>query len=102
MAAAETLVVISAASAWEIAVKTAAGKLTITGDLWPGALDDGMVELAITSEHARAAGALPLHHRDPFDRMLIAQAVVEGLTIVTADAQFEHYDVPLLRADRTT
>jgi len=91
-------VVASAASAWEIAVKRALGKLEAPGDL-PAALSASRIEsLPITVEHALAAGALPRHHDDPFDRMLIAQARVEGLTLVTRDRALSRYDVAVLPA----
>ncbi len=91
-----TEVVISAATAWEIAVKRSAGRLDAPDDL-PGALArHGFDPLAITVEHALSAGSLPLHHGDPFDRMLIAQAHLEGLTLVTVDPTFAEYGVDLL------
>ncbi len=92
---------VSAVSIWELEIKRAVGKLKLPGD--PAALVDysGFDRLQITFEHASAAGRLPLHHRDPFDRMLIAQARVEGLTLITADEQLGAYDVPLLVASRS-
>lgn len=91
-------VVVSAASAWEISIKTALGKLRFDGDLTAVLKAVGFDPLAIDVEHALAAGALPPVHRDPFDRMLVAQARAEGLTVVTRDDVFESYDVPTLRA----
>lgn len=92
----ENLVSVSAASVWEIAIKRALGKLR-TGDDLPGAIAAaGFEALAITVEHADAAGALPLHHRDPFDRMLVAQSQALGLVLVTRDPQLGAYDVGLL------
>lgn len=91
-------VVVSAASAWEVSIKRAAGKLRAPDDLASALEDAHFIPLSITLEHASRAGALPMHHRDPFDRMLIAQALVEGLTIVTRDPRFEPYGVPLLAA----
>ncbi len=91
-------VAMSAASAWEIAIKRAVGKLDAPEDL-PGALAFyGFQPLAITVEHALAAGGLPRHHADPFDRMLAAQAKAEGLTIVTRDPRFAAYGVATLAA----
>lgn len=91
-----TTVVVSAATAWEIAIKRAAGKLQAPDDLL-GALDDnGFDTLAISAGHALAAGELPAHHADPYDRMLIAQAVAEGLTLVSVDPRFSAYEVELL------
>jgi PIN domain nuclease of toxin-antitoxin system len=55
-----------------------------------------MIELPVTIRHGEAAGSLPLHHRDPFDRMLIAQAIIEGLILVTGDRQLLRYSVPIL------
>ena len=89
---------VSAATIWEAGIKTALGKLTIDGDLVGSARQNGFSELPVTFEHAEAAGRLPPHHRDPFDRMLIAQARLEGLTLVTRDPVFSDYDVPLLAA----
>lgn len=84
---------VSMASLWEIAIKVATGKLTAGLD-WEGYLPKmGAQLLAIDLEHAREASRLPLLHRDPFDRMLIAQAKVENLTIVTRDRRFAEYDV---------
>ena len=91
-------VLVSVASAWEIVIKSARGRLRISGDLRASFDRSGMAILPITLEHALAVGSLPLHHKDPFDRMLIAQATLEGLTVVTRDPQFELYGVPLLKA----
>lgn len=95
---------VSAASAWEIATKFHAGRLTLPApaESWLfTALDDsGFRPLAISVEHAVAAGALPQVHGDPFDRMLIAQARIEHLTIVTSDTVFGDYDVKVLDARR--
>lgn len=91
-------VLISAATIWEAEIKIALGKLTVAGDLVERAQDNGFLELPISFSHAVAAGRLPPHHQDPIDRMLIAQAQLEGLTIATRDPAFEAYDVPLLAA----
>ena len=89
-------VLASAASAWEISIKRTAGKLDAPEDL-ASALDaTGIDPLAITVEHAVAAGALPLHHCDPFDRMLVAQARIDGLTLVTRDSLLSRYGVALM------
>ena len=91
------LVLLSAAVVWEIRIKEALGKIDIPSD-FSRVLDRQPFEkLAIKVEHAHAVKDLPLHHRDPFDRMLIAQAVTEGLTIATHDPVFEKYSVPLIR-----
>lgn len=91
-------VYVSAASIWEIAVKTASGRLVSPADFPERILELGIRPLALEWEHARVAGDLPLLHRDPFDRMLVAQAVVEQLTIVTRDASVQRYDVPTITA----
>jgi PIN domain nuclease of toxin-antitoxin system len=91
-------VYVSAATIWEMAVKVARGRLLAPPDFPGRILDLGMFELALEWEHARVAGGLPLHHRDPFDRMLVAQAIVERLTIVTRDAAIARYPVPVIAA----
>ena len=91
-------VFVSAASIWELESKSALGRLTIDGDLSAEVEAAGFTWLPITPRHARAAARLPLHHRDPFDRMLIAQARSEGQAIVTRDRSFERYAVELIRA----
>jgi len=92
-----TLVAVSAASVWEAGIKQALGKLSTPEPLGSAALATGFEPLAITLEHADRAGALPPHHRDPFDRMLVAQAQIEGLTIVSRDPVFSRYDVDVVR-----
>ena len=87
---------VSAATAWEIAIKKQMGKLRAPDDLEAQLEAGGVTALPITLAHARLAGSLPAHHRDPFDRMLIAQATIEGLTVVTHDPHFKPYGVPLL------
>lgn len=94
----EQYVAVSAVSPWEIEIKRATGKLDAPRDLPQRLRELGFVPLSITVEHGVAAGELPLHHRDPFDRMLVAQAQLEGLTIVTRDARFERYEVATLQA----
>ncbi len=90
-------VFVSAASGWEIAIKVALGKLSADLDeIVRATADVGFEELAVTLVHARRVGALPLHHRDPFDRMLVAQAFEEGLTVVTRDGAVREYGVPTL------
>jgi PIN domain nuclease of toxin-antitoxin system len=91
-------VYVSAASIWELAVKVAAGRLRAPADLPHRLIDLGVRPLALEWEHARVAGDLPRLHRDPFDRMLIAQAIVEHLTIVTRDADIPRYPVPVIVA----
>jgi PIN domain nuclease of toxin-antitoxin system len=89
---------VSSASIWELSVKHAAGRLVAPDDLPDRLRDLGFVELALGWEHARVAAGLPLHHRDPFDRMLVAQAIVERLTVVTRDPMIDLYGVPVLAA----
>ncbi len=91
-------VFVSAAAIWEIRIKQALGKLEIPSN-FRQVLDRQSFEmLAITAEHAHAVGDLPAHHRDPFDRMLIAQAKVERLTIVTRDTIIKQYKIPIIKA----
>lgn len=89
---------VSAVSASEIGIKKAIGKLTAPDDLEYQVAVNGFVELGLSIKHGLAVGALPRHHGDPFDRMLIAQARTEGLTFVTADRVIAEYDVPILAA----
>jgi len=89
---------VSPATVWEVAIKQALGKLTQPADLPERIRDSGFRHLSITLEHGIAAGRLPPIHRDPFDRMLIAQAQLEDLTLVTRDAHIQKYDVSLLLA----
>lgn len=91
-------VFVSSASAWEISVKRASGKLDAPFDIAAALERSYFVELPIELVHAVAAGELPPHHRDPFDRMLVAQAHLGGLTLVADDAEFAKYDVELLDA----
>jgi PIN domain nuclease of toxin-antitoxin system len=97
-----SLVYLSSASAWEVAIKSGTGKLTLREpvDRWlPAALEgSGFATLAVTMAHALAVATLPAYHADPFDRLLIAQAQLENLTIVTSDTAFEDYDVKILDA----
>jgi len=91
---------VSAASVWEIAIKASLGRLAIARAdvlrLPELVAASGFDELPIRFEHAAAIAALPMHHRDPFDRLLIAQARAETLTLVTTDATIRAYDVPVL------
>jgi PIN domain nuclease of toxin-antitoxin system len=87
---------VSAASAWEAAIKVSLGRLEIPDTIETGVLASGFEKLLITFPHAERAAGLPLHHRDPFDRMLVAQAQAEGLTLVTHDRLLEPYDVEIL------
>jgi PIN domain nuclease of toxin-antitoxin system len=89
---------LSAASVWEIAIKHALGRLDVPDDYLVAVDAGGIGLLPITGQHAEIAGALPRHHDDPFDRMLVAQARADELTLVTADRRLVDYDVPVLLA----
>lgn len=90
----------SAASAWEIAIKYTAGKLPLPEPpidyIQTRLRRTGTTPLPITHLHALRAGMLPRHHRDPFDRLLIAQAQMEGVHVITSDAKFRRYDVEVI------
>lgn len=92
------LVFVSVASAWEVAIKVALGPLDLPDTMEAGVLASGFEKLLITFSHAERAAALPPHHGDPFDRMLVAQAQAEGLTLVTRDRRLEPYAVEILWA----
>ena len=91
-------VYVSTASLWELEIKAALGKLRFDGDLLSEIHAAGMDWLPVQAAHARAAARLPAHHRDPFDRMLIAQAAVEDFTVITHDRIFERYEVKIISA----
>jgi PIN domain nuclease of toxin-antitoxin system len=92
----ENDVLLSALTVWEIAIKRSLGKLEIE-DRWPRAVTRlGFDPTPVTAEHAAAVAVLPPHHRDPFDRLLVAQATIEEATLVTADPKLSDYDVPIL------
>jgi PIN domain nuclease of toxin-antitoxin system len=94
---ADNEVFVSAANIWEIAIKAALGKLDADVDeVVREVREVGFSSLSITLPHARRVRSLEPHHRDPFDRLLVAQALEEGLVIVTHDAAFDAYAVPLL------
>lgn len=97
--ASSTRVFVSAATLWEAEIKTALGRLDLdiaAVDLAAEVAANGFTELAITGRYTRTAALLPRHHHDPFDRMLLAQAQIDGLRLVTADRILQRYDVPLL------
>jgi PIN domain nuclease of toxin-antitoxin system len=100
MADPETTILVSSATAWEIATKYRLGKLPIAGELvrdmplWIGKA--GFRELPVTVAHAQRAGSWPQPHRDPFDRMIAAQSVIEQLPIVTRDPAFVSFATPLV------
>ncbi|MEU3396834.1 type II toxin-antitoxin system VapC family toxin [Streptomyces filamentosus] len=87
---------VSAVTPWELAVKQALGKLDGPADLPERAANCQLRPLPVTADHGVHAGRLPAHHRDPFDRILVAQARAEGLTLVTRDKNIPLYDVPVL------
>ena len=88
--------VVSAATIWEISIKPNTGRLEFEGDLIDACVANAFELLPMTPQHAELAGALPLHHSDPFDRMLIAQAKFEDLVLLTQDRKLALYGVPLL------
>ncbi len=92
--------VVSAASLWEIAIKVSTGKLAALPGLPAVLAEAGVRRLGIEDEHLRRLESLPWHHRDPFDRLLIAQAQAEALTVLTADPAFGDYAVPARDARR--
>ena len=87
----------SAASAWEIAIKCSLGKLSINRPLSALAQNFGFLELPVTTRHTDIAARLPLHHRDPFDRMMVAQAIKERLIFVTGDRRLAQYNLKTLQ-----
>jgi len=91
-------VLVSAASIWEAEIKVATGKLQLATDLIEELRTNAFGDVSVSARHGVAAARLPRHHGDPFDRMLVAQAQLEGLTIVTRDPVFDRYSVAVLRA----
>lgn len=89
-------VFVSAATIWEVEIKRALGKLTAPDGLHDLCVERGFDPLDITFQHALTAGSLPAHHSDPFDRMLIGQAMVERATVVTADPAFARYGIDVV------
>ncbi len=96
LAAPENLVFVSAASIWELRIKEGLGKVDLPPDFEDVLGAQSFEQLSVTAAHAHALRGLPLHHRDPFDRMLVAQATLEGLTIVSHDDAMRAYGVPLI------
>jgi PIN domain nuclease of toxin-antitoxin system len=98
----DTVPVLSAASSWEIVIKHRLGKLELPEDpesfVTSRMAREGISGLPIEHAHALAVADLPMHHKDPFDRILIAQAIVEGIPILTADSAFMEYDAELIQA----
>ena len=91
-------VFVSAITAWEITVKRAKGRLIAPDNLSAIVEEKGFTHLPLTFHHAEQAGSLPMHHRDPFDRFLVAQAQVEGLVLVTRDARIPLYGIRTMAA----
>lgn len=89
-------VYVSAVSGWEIAIKASLGRLETTRRAEDAAAESGFEELPVRLRHAHRLHALPWHHRDPFDRMLVAQALDEGLTLVSKDQALRAYDVRMV------
>jgi PIN domain nuclease of toxin-antitoxin system len=92
----ESQVVISAVVIWEVAIKRRLGKLDAPPDLLEQLERAGVKVLPITARHADRVGTLPLHHRDPFDRLLVAQAELDGLALATADPQLHRYGIQVV------
>lgn len=86
-------VVASAVSAWEVAIKTVLGKLDAPGDLLDVVERSGLEWISVEPREAYAAGGLPMHHRDPFDRLLVAQALERAVTMISHDAALDSYGV---------
>ena len=89
-------VLLSAAVVWEIAIKRSLGKLVVPDEYLSLLLDAGAQALAVNLDHAAAVEHLPAHHHDPFDRMLVAQATIEGAALVSRDDALRPYDVTLV------
>jgi len=90
-------VFVSAASIWEATIKTALGKVDLAGDLVDGIAASGFAELPVSARHGASVATLARHHRDPFDRLLVAQAIYEPLNLLTADSLLRRYsDLVLL------
>jgi PIN domain nuclease of toxin-antitoxin system len=99
MTAAENQVFVSSASVWEIAIKRASGRIVFPLEKFDDiARHMGIDILPILPAHAIVAGSLPRHHRDPFDRMLIAQTIAENLVLVTSDSAISRYEVTIFGA----
>lgn len=94
----DTKPVVSVISLWEIAIKRAAGKLTVPARFLDHLRSAGLEVLALSADHAWRAGALPMHHRDPFDRALIAQSLVEDIALITHDQNMVAYSAKVIRA----
>lgn len=91
-------VLVSAATVWELSIKRQLGKVDMPPDLVDQCHSEGFTLLAMDARHADRAGSLPLHHADPFDRMLVAQAEIDTLILVTRDRRLASYGIPLIAA----
>ena len=89
-------VLISIAALWELIIKASSGKLTLPADIETMVASQGFSVLSVSFDHLRRFGTLPRHHRDPFDRMMIAQALAEGIPIATGDRVFAAYGVQIV------
>ena len=96
----DSLVYVSAATAWEIALKRANSKLEAPGDIREWIEQSAFSDLPVEVEHAVASAELPWHHKDPFDRLLVAQARIEDMTLVTRDDEVRQYEVSILDASK--
>ena len=94
----KNIIYVSAVSAWEIAIKKSLGKLEAPDNLQEVCASNDFIELPISMKHALIVTRLPKHHEDPFDRLLIAQAMSEKLTLVTRDARIINYDIAIIEA----
>lgn len=90
------VVYVSVATAWEAAIKMSLGKLNLPASVDTGVAESGFERLPVTFGHAEAVARLPLHHRDPFDRMLVAQCLSERLTLLTHDRRMEPYGIDVI------
>lgn len=88
---------VSAVTAWELSIKQAAGALKMNTTVSSLVASLGFLELPITIRHGEAVKVLPMIHRDPFDRLLVAQSITEGLTLVTSDSRLTRYGIPILQ-----
>ena len=93
IAAPDSMVCVSAATIWEVAIKSRLDRLEVAGDLVAEIAANDFTEVPVSATHTAAAGQLPRHHDDPFDRMLVAQAQLDGLVCVTRDQAFDLYEV---------
>lgn len=96
IASEEGQVIVSAVVIWEVSIKRQLGKLDAPPDLLAQLEHAGVDLLPVTARHANRVGSLPLHHRDPFDRLLVAQAETDGLSLVSADSDLHRYDIEMV------